>query len=32
MLGKLVEMYSEPIVALMDDPEAEGNANWTVDW
>ena len=26
MLGKLVEMYSEPIVALMDDPEAEGNA------
>ena len=32
MLGKLVEMYSEPIVALMDDPEAEGNASWTVDW
>ena len=31
MLGKLVEMYSEPIVALMDDPEAEGNASWTVD-
>lgn len=32
MLSKLVEMYSEPIVALMDDPEAEGNASWTVDW
>ena len=32
MLGKLVEMYSDPIVALMDDPEAEGNASWTVDW
>lgn len=32
MLGKLVEMYSEPITALMDDPENEGNASWTADW
>ena len=33
MLEKLVEMYNEPIAALMDDPEEdEGNATWTASW
>ena len=33
MIAKLVEMYNEPIIALMDEPEEnEGNATWTVDW
>lgn len=33
LLEKLVEMYNEPIAALMDDPEEdEGNATWTASW
>lgn len=33
LLEKLVEMYNEPIAALMDDPEDdEGNATWTASW
>ena len=30
LIGKLAEMYSEPIIALIEDPtESEGNVNWT---
>lgn len=33
LIGKLVEMYNEPISALIDDPEEnEGNVNWTASW
>ena len=36
LIGKLVEMYNEPILALMTDPEgqeaAEGNASWESCW
>lgn len=29
LIGKLAEMYNEPIMALMDDPEeSEGNVEW----
>lgn len=33
LIGKLAEMYNEPIMALVDEPEeAEGNLNWTASW
>ena len=33
LIGKLAEMYNEPIMALIDDPEeTEGNSNWTASW
>lgn len=33
LLGKLVEMYNEPIMALLDDPvPSEENPTWTVGW
>jgi hypothetical protein len=33
LIGKLSEMYNEPIMALVDEPdEAEGNVNWTASW
>lgn len=33
LIGKLAEMYNEPIMALIDDPEeAEGNVDWTASW
>jgi hypothetical protein len=33
LIGKLAEMYNEPIMALMDEPEeAEGNVDWTASW
>ena len=33
LLEALVEMYNEPVAALMEDPEdAEGNATWTASW
>lgn len=33
LIAKLAEMYNEPIVALLDEPdEKEGNVNWTVNW
>ena len=33
LIGKLAEMYAEPIKALVDEPEdAQGNASWTADW
>ena len=34
LLEKLVEMYNEPIAALMEDPDGtdEGNATWTASW
>jgi hypothetical protein len=33
LLGKLAEMYSEPIEALLEEPtEKEGNVNWTANW
>lgn len=33
LIGKLAEMYNEPIMALVDEPEElEGNLNWTASW
>ena len=33
LIGKLAEMYNEPIMTLMDEPEeSEGNLNWTASW
>lgn len=33
LIGKLAEMYNEPILALVDEPEEnEGNVNWTATW
>ena len=36
LIQQLVEMYNEPILALMDEPEQhegdEGNMDWTADW
>lgn len=33
LIGKLAEMYNEPILALIDEPEEnEGNLNWTTSW
>ena len=33
LIGKLAEMYNEPINALIDEPEEnEGNVNWTASW
>lgn len=32
-LAKLSEMYSDPVIALMDEPEEdEGNAEWEASW
>jgi len=33
LITKLAEMYSEPIAALVEDPEeSEGNVTWKADW
>jgi hypothetical protein len=33
LISKLAEMYNEPIVALVDEPEEnEGNVSWTASW
>ena len=33
LIGKLAEMYNEPILALVDEPtESEGNLGWTASW
>jgi hypothetical protein len=33
LIGKLAEMYNEPIMALVDEPdEDKGNVNWTQSW
>ena len=33
LIGKLAEMYNEPIMSLIDEPEeAEGNVGWTASW
>ena len=33
LIGKLSEMYNEPILALVDEPEdTEGNVDWTASW
>lgn len=33
LIGKLAEMYNEPIISLMDEPEtAEGNVDWVTSW
>lgn len=33
LIGKLAEMYNEPIEALMDDPkDDEGNVQWGASW
>lgn len=32
-IGKLAEMYNEPLEALMDEPEeSEGNLSWGASW
>lgn len=33
LIGKLAEMYNEPIATLMEEPEEhEGNLTWTTSW
>lgn len=33
LISKLAEMYNEPIMALVDEPEeSEGNVSWTASW
>ena len=33
LIGKLVEMYNDPISALLDEPEdVSGNVQWEVNW
>ena len=33
LIGKLADMYNEPIVAMMDEPEeSEGNVTWEPSW
>jgi hypothetical protein len=33
LIGKLAEMYNEPIAALVDEPvESSGNVDWTASW
>ena len=33
LIGKLVEMYNEPILSLIEDNEdGAGNADWTASW
>lgn len=33
LIGKLAEMYNEPILALVEEPaEDKGNVNWTATW
>ena len=33
LIGKLAEMYNEPILTLVEEPEeAEGNLDWTAAW
>ena len=33
LIGKLAEMYNEPIITLIDEPnEDEGNVDWTASW
>lgn len=33
LVGKLAEMYNEPIMALVEDPEEnKGNISWTATW
>ena len=33
LIGALAEMYNEPIMALVEEPEEDkGNVNWTATW
>lgn len=34
LIGKLAEMYNEPIMSLVEEPEEgnEGNVDWTATW
>lgn len=33
LIGKLAEMYNEPIMSLVEEPEDDsGNVNWTATW
>lgn len=33
LIGKLAEMYNDPIISLVEEPEeSEGNVNWTATW
>lgn len=33
LIGKLAEMYNEPIMTLLDEPDNDlGNVSWTANW
>lgn len=33
LIGKLAEMYNDPIMSLIEEPEeSEGNTDWTASW
>ena len=33
LMGKLADMYTEPVIAMMDEPEeSEGNITWGASW
>ncbi len=33
LIGKLAEMYNEPILTMIEDPDgSEGNLNWVTSW
>ena len=32
LIGKLAEMYNEPIMTLVEEPEKKGNLEWTTDF
>ena len=33
LIGKLAEMYNEPIMTLIEEPDgSEGNVDWTASW
>ena len=33
LIGKLAEMYNEPIMAIVEEPEeSEGNVDWVASW
>lgn len=32
LIGKLAEMYNEPIASLLEEPDDEGNVDWAASW
>lgn len=32
LIGKLAEMYNEPIMALVEEPAEKGKVEWTASW